>query len=95
MRPTANWYTALLQSSHVTDVVTSGMSSSVAFPISISGSFSTSSLEHDLEFTDTLKIQFEPIRIHMRMKNAKQSHMRRDLSNDSLSVFIDASIVMV
>lgn len=54
-----------------------------------------SSSEHALEFTEILKIQFEPIKIQMRIKNAKQSHIRRDLFVFSLSVLKDAKIVKV
>lgn len=64
--------------------------------LSINSSLSASRwLEHDLEFIVTLKTQLEPIRTHTRMKNAKQSHMRKDLSTDSLSVFMETKRVMV
>ena len=69
------------------DVVKSG--------VSIVELVHSSPLEQDLEFTETLKIQFEPIRIHIRIKNAKQSHMRRDLRTDSLSVFMEIRMVNV
>lgn len=94
MSPIANWYTESLQSSQVPGVVAAGRSA-VELSTSLNNSFPGSCCEHGLELTDTLKIQFEPIKIHIKMKNAKQSHMRRDRSVDSLSVFMDARIVEV
>lgn len=83
---TAKRYTPSLQSEQVVgDMITPE-------PVSAEGEFSG----HDRpDLVDILKIQFDPMSIQTRIKNAKQSHNLRDLCMLSLSVFMDARIVKV
>lgn len=73
MTPTAKLYTEPLQSSQELRVVV--RKSSPLDESSVSDNLSGS--KHGWGRNESLKIQFEPTRIHTSMKNAKQSHTRR------------------